>query len=538
MKVSDPQFVDAMMADDSCYWATRNKIKLMGGTEFATEDCGYLVDIMRDEARRKVIQKAAQARITTIIMLGVLWAMIHGKRPQGAIYYFPSEKAVEGFSKTRMGPLIADNSCIRKYVKNTNSVSVKRVSNSFLSLLGATATKIIQGKKDGTAVRSTPADEIVLDEFDLFDPDMAEQTLQRILNSKIGKVTTLGTPTIPDYGISKVYNESDQRHWMVKCSGCNDYTCIVDEFPNSIKYRDGKAYMACIHCDKELNVRDDGQWVAKYPDRIIAGWLVSHFVNPNIRLDDIMLRFQQNQKDGKIGEFTNSILGRPYIAAEDRLRIADVLACCCNDGPESLSLVGTAMGSDIGKTNHVVIAQKIDKKRAKIIYMARVKGFKELHDLAKKFNVKSAVIDLRPYEESFRKFQQEEPYKVFGCEYRDRMRQFSKRDDEQGVYVIARTEMFDKTHAWVKDRGLIIPRKSKEVDEFAKQMCNCAKVLEENEQGDRIYRYRKLGDDHYRNAVNYLYLALTNLHDYDMKPEGQLASVGNESYDPLMWGLD
>jgi hypothetical protein len=537
MEICDAQFVNAMMSEDSCFWAIKNEIRLMGGTTFGIEDCGYLVDIMRDKARRKAIQKAAQARITTAFVLDSTHGMIYGKYPQGVIYYFPTEKAVESFSKTRFGPLIADNVCIRRHMKNTNSVSVKRVGETFLRLLGASSTKNIQGKKDGTSVRSEPADVVIRDERDLFDDDMAEQTKQRILNSKIGKEVDLGTPTIPDYGISKAFNESDQRHWMVKCNGCNEYTCIVDEFPNSIKYRDGRAFTACIHCDREISARD-GEWVAKYPDRVIAGWLVSHFVNPNIRLDDIMLRFQQSQRDGKIGEFTNSILGRPYIAAEDRLRIDDVMACCCNDGPESLSLKGTAMGADIGKTNHVVIAQKIDKKRGKIIYMARVKGFRTLHDLAKKFNVKSAVIDLRPYEESFRKFQQEEPYKVFGCEYRDRMRQFSKRDDQEGVYVIARTEMFDKTHAWVKDKGLIIPRKSAEVDEFAKQMCNCAKVLEENEQGDRIYRYRKLGDDHYRNAVNYLYLALLNLHDYDVRPPDQLVTTGNKSgYDVLHWGL-
>jgi hypothetical protein len=53
-----------------------------------------------------------------------------------------------------------------------------------------------------------------------------------------------------------------------------------------------------------------------------------------------------------------------------------------------------------------------------------------------------------------------------------------------------------------------IPRKSTEIDEYVKQMCNMAKVVHEDEEtGTREYRYRKLGLDHYRHATNYAFLA-------------------------------
>ena len=56
--------------------------------------------------------------------------------------------------------------------------------------------------------------------------------------------------------------------------------------------------------------------------------------------------------------------------------------------------------------------------------------------------------------------------------------------------------------------GLEIPRKDAEVEEFVKEMVNIAKVLEERkDSGEKVYRYRKLGDDHYRHALNYLMLA-------------------------------
>jgi hypothetical protein len=516
IQLDDPDLGLKLMQADSCFWAIKNQIK---GQAFTLKGYEHIADIMRDSNRKKAVMKGAQGGGTTLFMLDAIHGLIYNKYPQGVIYYFPTEKSVEGFSKTRFGPLVNDNPAIREYLTSTKSVSIKKVGKTFLSLLGAKSTQSIQGKKR-----------------DLFDDDMAEQTKQRILNSTIKKEVDLGTPTIPDFGIAKCYSDSDQKHWMIPCPSCNEYTCLAIEFPACVKFKKGRAYFACVKCGKEINPRQ-GKWVAKHPDRDVSGYLISHFLNQHCDLDDVMARWEKAQMEGKVGEFTNSILGLPFIAAEDRLTISDVMNCCGTDIMLPNCMEGTAMGADIGKTNHAVIAKKKDKERAKIIYMCRVSGFPALHDLAQRFNVKSAVIDLRPYEESFRKFQAEEPYKVFGCEYRDKMRTFMKEDDKDGVYVVSRTEMFDKTHAWTKHQKIEIPRECDEVGEFAKQMCNCAKVLEENEQGDRIYRYRKLGDDHYRNAVNYLWLALLNLHDYEIRREPVLAVKEEDGYDVMGYGL-
>ena len=290
---NDPKLSEKMMQADMCYWAVRNKIQLLGGVTFTLDGCEYLADIMRDEARHIAVMKGAQARITTLFMLRAIHALIHNRHPQGSIYYFPNKIAVENFSKTRFGPLIVDNPCIKRYLKNTNSVNIKRVGTSFLRLLGATATFDIQGKKDSTSVRSEPADEVVRDERDLFDDDMADMTFDRLMGSDFKREVDLGTPTIPDLGIDKVFGESDQKYRMIKCRACNGYTCIAIEFPNSIKYARETAhekyepYYGCIKCGKEIFVTD-GEYVAKFPDRYnperpdegISGYHVSHFITP------------------------------------------------------------------------------------------------------------------------------------------------------------------------------------------------------------------------------------------------------------------
>ena len=97
------------------------------------------------------------------------------------------------------------------------------------------------------------------------------------------------------------------------------------------------------------------------------------------------------------------------------------------------------------------------------------------------------------------------------CWYSDHLKTFDTWNDETLIVNVNRTEVFDATHHLVVSPGkLLLPRKENaEVRVFAHRMCQCAKVLEEDKQGNKTYRYRKTGDkmDHYRNALNYFLLA-------------------------------
>ncbi|MBW2345568.1 MAG: phage terminase large subunit family protein [Deltaproteobacteria bacterium] len=529
----------------------------MGGIEFSLKGCEYMAEIMRDSARHMAVIKGTQARITTAFMLREIHALIHRQRPQGSLYYFPTERDVERFSKTRQGPLIADNPIIKRHLRSTNSVSVKKVDKSFLCLLGGKATSVIQGKKDSGAVRTTSGDCVIRDERDLFDDYMADMINDRLLNSTLKLEVDLGSPTIPDMGIDRVFGKSDQKYRMIKCSACNTYTSIALDFPNSIKYKksgSGRSipYYACIKCGKEISPCN-GEYVAKFPSKYnpkypnegISGYHVSHFITPNCNLGLVMSEWEEAQIDSsKLGRFYNTYLGFAYIPVEDRLRIQEVYDCCGNDVMKTMSTKETAMGADIMKTNRVVIAEKTGKDKAKIINMTRVSGFDALYDMVKRFNVKSAVICIRPYEESFRKFQAkcaDINVTVYGSQYpgRDNANAFMKVDEKSGVYTVNRTEAMDKSQAWIRSGKLEIPRMCDEVKVFAKECCNTAKVLETNEDtGDRTYRYRPIGDkqEHYRHCINYLQLAIGVLtHNQGMSAVGY--NHGESSYDPLEWDL-
>ena len=85
-------------------------------------------------------------------------------------------------------------------------------------------------------------------------------------------------------------------------------------------------------------------------------------------------------------------------------------------------------------------------------------------------------------------------------------------DEKDKIIKINRTEICDATHELVSESGrLELPRRNAEVNEFAFECCNIAKLLvEDDETGSRVYRYKKLGSsrpDHYRHALNYALIA-------------------------------
>jgi hypothetical protein len=538
-------------AVDAWYWAHVNKIQLQAGV-FTTAGHEYQIEPMQSTARVRVVRKGAQMGFSEVEVLRSLHGQINGRYPTGVLYLFPTGDDVSDFSRARFNPLIANNlAAIGRYVRSTDSVNIKQIGSSMLYLRSARATTLIEGlKKDASKLRSVPADKTVFDEVDLMDPAMIDEALERMSHSTVKEEAYLSTPSIPDYGIDARYSASDQRVWMIRCEKCGHDTCLELSFPDCLKERpDGTIYRACLHCGAEIYPRN-GRWVPQYPGREIAGYWISQLNSLYVEPGSI-LKLYQDPPNGNLQEVYNSKLAMAYIAAENRLTPQDVYACCGQDTiARGETRYRTAMGVDVGSELHVVIGRKMENGRKKIHYVGRVAEFSDLHDLADRFNVAQAVIDLYPETRKVREFQKAEKFPVFGCQYLDQQTKEERVDEEAGVLTYARTELCDMTHNAVMKGTYELPRRCPELEIFATQMSNMAKVLEEDERrGMKVYRYRKLGPDHYRHATGYFELAVRDLpaqrtlslnEQYLIQEQELLNKVfGNkqEKYDPLTYGL-
>lgn len=512
-KLNSAQQIQVMGALDPLIWIVSNKIKL-GGAPFEIKRHEYQAGLFECDDRVQVCIKGAQMGITEVWVLKTLHGMIHGKYPKGSLYLFPTQNDVGDFSKARFDPLIDQNQCIGAFVNSTDSQFIKRVHEGFLYLRGARATKAIGGeKKSSASLKSIPVDRIVFDERDEMSDDMVTLAEERVSHSKIQELMFLGTPTIPDIGVDAMYKLSTQNLWMIKCQACTTETCLETEFPNCIHVdpKDGRRYRACKKCGREIHPRY-GRWVKSFPDRDITGWWISQLNSTFIDPGKIVDLFN-NPPNGDLSEIMNSKLGRAYIAQENRLTQNLIWGCCSPDYMQTSSDGPCFAGVDVGKKLHVVIGKRKTRELLKIIKVARLDNWNELHELNQRYGVTSCVIDYKPEIHKVRDFQKQEPYTIFACDYVERKTGSASWDENDGMVKVNRTEICDATHELVITPGrLEIPHRNKELKQFAFEMCNMAKKLEDDPYGGKVYRYRQLGNDisgpdHYRHAMNYALLA-------------------------------
>lgn len=508
-----------MSLADAPYWAHTKNI-LIDGRPFNLSGRNYQRELMRPKTRdgkvkhNEVIKKGSQTGATMGKAIEIAHGAKYGRYPQGIIYYFPSKIAVEDFSGSRFKPLLKDNyEEVGKFCNDINSVYTRRIGKVNVNFRGCSGTTIIGGiAKDSTQVRQTPADWILLDERDLFDDEMAAQVNQRLGNSTIRRRSDMGTPKLPDDGIDRLYGKSDMRRWQIQCD-CGKHTCLETEFPQCIKVADGRGFPVCIHCGSEID-RTNGSWQMDSPSKDTVGYWCSQLLNPNRDLALALKEFDDpTEYDTTEAEFQRTVLGKAFARAEDLLRETEVYQCCTQDQMQYSHNGPCAMGFDVGyPLIHVVIGHRIGNDRYRLVKMARVKDWNALHDLAQRFGVKATVGDAMPESHKIREWADSEAgygNTVYPCYYTTHLKTFDNWSTDNFVKV-NRTDVFDETHQMVVSPGrMLVPRRCHEVDIFAHQMCQTAKFLETDKRGNVEFHYRKIGDkqDHYRNALNYFYLA-------------------------------
>jgi hypothetical protein len=500
------ELLKKMCASDSMIWANTHKINLRDGYKFSLDGMGYILDIIDCDKKVSHCKKGAQMCLTTGMFLDAVHACKFRRFDQNIMYMMPTVTAVERLSKVSFDPIFQYNPWIMTK-GDTNTTMCREVNGRSIVMVGAQPKKVGgSGTKDTDNLRSIPCDEIMRDEIDLMDPDMVYMSKQRMRRSKFGIERNFGSPTYPDYGIDALYEQSDQRKWQIKCGGCGKYTCLGDSFPNSIIQKDGKWRRSCIHCKKEIYVKN-GSWKADFPDRREAGFWASGLLSPLADLDEYM--YQYHNIDGaRMSEFMRSVLGIATTESESQLDITTVLSRCTNDHNQMVSIGETAMGVDIGKEIHVAIGHRTARDAWDVLKVCRVNDLHELHDVALKMNVKSAVIDSGPHDHGVREFQQKEPYTVYLCQYSETKPGKPKFDPKTGMVCVNRNEWCDKVHEIFMNNKVRIPRPSVEIQEFASELTKTAKTFIENpDTGLKKPRWIKLGADHYYHAMLYFLLA-------------------------------
>jgi hypothetical protein len=545
LRNTPPEQVEQDLCDSNAlYWVMNPPLKLQSG-EFSLEGREYMAEWItgpldrKRRARRRCAMKAPQMGESLAEIIDTIHGMKTGRYPLGVLHLLPTKATVEEFGKAKYGPIIAKNKAsVGKYVKagakGVDSASLKQIRDAFLYLRSATLEEDEKGDgKRSSQLASISVDKVTFDEIEQMSLQAIALGESRMDASDVKESVYIGNPGGEDSGIDMVFKQSDQRQWFRRCEcvrgDLSAWTCAELEFPGCVReYSDSdersksglhRGYIACKKCGNPVPVFSGpgtGMWIPKHPSIVdFEGYQISHLSSKFHDPLEILEKFE-NPPYGDIGGVYRMELGLPFSAAEDKLKVNVVLQNCgClfqdtkHDGP-------CAMGVDVGLIKHVVIGVKTGFDKFEIIRVAKCRTFDEISDLRRRYNVKSTVVDIRPYEDEARKFQKFERTqgnRVFLCQYVESpLREYDFNDDN-GVVKTYRTGIFDNSHRMMANGNIILPRKDFHIEEFAQQYCNCEKYPDKDRNGTPVMRYRPCGDqrqgDHYRNSTNYFLLAAT-----------------------------
>jgi phage terminase large subunit GpA-like protein len=145
--------------------------------------------------------------------------------PRGLIYWLPTQRLVYDFAATKVDDFIEDN------IEELGGKECFTYNAGLKYLYGVPT--YWRGLESKSGVKSISADAAVYDEYDEADQSQVAQARQRLSASDIKTTRSLSIPTIPDFGINKEFQETDQCHYVFKCESCGKWNILEDLWPNS-----------------------------------------------------------------------------------------------------------------------------------------------------------------------------------------------------------------------------------------------------------------------------------------------------------------
>ena len=510
--------------------------------------------IAEDQHPHKAVKKCSQVGLTELsLRIAAALAAVTRSR---IIYVFPSAAFSQKVSADRFLPIVKDSPTLSAMQHNeVKSSAMRKLGNSTVYFVGASGT---------TQAISIPATHLIIDEEDFCDMVVLGQFNARLRHADEDPKTGLrgvrqrfSTPTIPNYGVSKHFNNSDQKSYTVKCSKCN--TTQVPDYYNDFvipgydgamamfdktdldnpKFEVAKTYIKCNKCGKDLwkDLIDPSRraWVAKYPDRIMmSGYQVSPIDVPEYNKAAAIVR---QLEDFTTQDHRNFVLGKEHEDTNNSF-LQSVFANCTDASFLSLAeakqttLSGIIMGVDIGKVSHYFIGKRpeVGGKRIDIIAIGTISISngplaEQLQVLINGYNVHLTVLDAGPDFSTPQTLIADNLHgSVYGCEYYRKVAASYSNvmpDPETGVVKADRSgTLTDTMRAHNSGHFRYPAAQVEEVKEVKLHLEETKKVTKVGEMGDSS-SFPKTGKaDHYAHALNYLKIADEIAHEHSTNLKG------------------
>lgn len=416
----EPELPQRLAELDIHSWIRLNNIKNEQGIPLDFRDHLYLFDIYVDESPKLVCLKSAQIGFSTCAILKSLWLAKH--KHLDIIYTMPSSSDMKDFVGGKVNRLITQNPILLEYVKDKDSIEQKQVGDNIIYYRGTWTEK---------AAIAVSSDLNIHDEEDRSKQSVIQQYASRLQHSDKKWEWHFSNPSVEGNGVSRYWSRSDQKHWFIRCAGCEKEQYL--NWPDNVSI-EGREFI-CKHCRKPLTreERRVGRWVRKYHDKEYSGYWISLLMAPWITADEIIKYHETKSAE----YFSNFVLGLPYVGEGNQVTPDIIFRNCTSEiNPQDRVVIGC----DSGLKKHYVLGNKHG-----IFYAGIATDWSTIRELLAKYPRSIAVIDALPDLTAPRQLREQYPGRVFLCHYARDRKTFQLirwgKDKELGNVLVDRNRM-------------------------------------------------------------------------------------------------
>jgi len=487
------------IADSEAVYNTAMKAAQMGVTEVAINRAFYTIDVLRKDV----------------------------------LYVLPTLNNASDFAKARFNTALQLSPYLKGLFTDTNTIGLKQAGGVNL---------YIRGSRGDSNLKSIPVSTLILDEVNEMDQKQIWLALERLSGHVRKAVWAISTPTIPKYGVHKLFQQGTQEHYMFKCPKCGRWTELI--WPDCVEIcgegvsdpRCKESFLKCKECKNRLDHETKHEWLtvdncqwestekgSTEHRSFLINQLYSYTVSPP---EIVTAHFRGLGDEAAMVEFHNSKLGIPYIPAGGLVTDTEIEEAVANHTKnDPRPKVGgercICMGVDQGKFNYVVVAEFLFDQYSsdlnvaafeRILWEGKLPGdcFEDLDLLMREWQVLGCVIDADPQINDARRFARRFPGYVHLCRYRrgvtGREVQVSEEDGGAPVATVDRTNWMDATLGRYHNSRVALPRDIS--FEFREHLKNVVRTYEKDDQNNPRAVYVNTGADHFVHAQTYTEIAL------------------------------
>lgn len=491
-------------------------------------------EIHDSKAAWTIAMKAAQLGVTETGINRAFYTLDQLKRD--VLYVLPTALNASDFSKARFATALKLNPYLKDLFVDTNTVGLKPTGTNVL---------YIRGSRGDSNLKSIPVSKLILDELDEMDTHSVWLALERLSGQIEKHILAISTPTVPKFGVHKLYLTSTQEHFYFQCPHCGRWTeliwpdCveIVGESVNDPRCKE--SFLKCKECKHRLEHEAKpeylvgGKWQATETNvsaEESRGFYINQLYSSTVTPGELVIAYHRGLGDEAAAtEFHCSKLGVPFIG--EGAQVTDEMIEHCvkshsinSKRPQYGGDRLITMGVDQGKIGYISVLEWLFDRPpgddinaaaiGKLLWFGKFSGeeWDYLDELMREWQVLACVVDADPFTNDARRFAKKFHGYVWLTRYRrgKTAKEIALSEEETGApfATVDRTNWLSCTLGRFKINPprILLPRDV--TFEYREHVKNLVRTYKKDDTGNMAAEYVNTGADHFAHSLCYADIGL------------------------------